>query len=132
MLENVISVAPEALLDEAAKIKFQGYKLVTVSCVELDASTIDILYHFDQEFQLKHFRVSAPREMVIPSISHIFPASFLVENEIQDLFNITFSNLSIDFKRTLFLENGIKSGPLCRYTLDSPQPPETAAAESTD
>jgi len=132
MLENVISVAPEALLDEAAKIKFTGYHLVTVSCVELDASTIDILYHFDREFHLKHFRVSAPRKMVIPSISHIFPAAFLVENEIQDLFNITFSNLSIDFKRTLFLENGIKSGPLCRYTLDSRQPPETAAAESTD
>lgn len=132
MLENIISVAPEALLDEVAKIKFAGYKLVTLSCVELDASLIDILYHFDRESQLRHFRVSAPRNTEIPSISHIFPAAFLVENEIQDLFNISFSNLSIDFKRTLFLENGIKLGPLCRYSTDASPQPETAIAESTD
>ena len=132
MLENVISVTPEALLDEAAKIRFAGYKLVTLSCVELDASTVDILYHFDREFQLRHFRVSTPRNTVIPSISPIFPAAFLVENEIQDLFNIAFSDLSIDFKRTLFLENGTKLGPLCRYSTAEPPQAETATSESTD
>ena len=132
MLENVISVTPEALLDEVAKIRFAGYKLVTLSCVELDASTVDILYHFDREFQLRHFRVSTPRNTVIPSISPIFPAAFLVENEIQDLFNIAFSDLSIDFKRTLFLENGTKLGPLCRYSTAAPPQAETAISESTD
>lgn len=132
MLENVVSVTPETLLNETAKIKFTGCRLITLSCVELNATDIEILYHFDREFQLMHFRLSISRDTVAPSISHIFPAAFLAENEIQDLFNITFSNLSIDFKRTLFLENGTKLGPLCRYSTAAQPQPEAAPSEPTD
>lgn len=126
MLENVVSVTPDTLLGETAKIKFEAAKFITLTCVELDAHTVDILYHFDRDYTFTHFRLTVPKETVVPSISHIFAAAFLAENEIQDLFNVNFSNLSIDFKRTLFLENGIKSGPLCRYTVESPPVPETA------
>ncbi|MEZ4576436.1 MAG: NADH-quinone oxidoreductase subunit C [Desulfobacterales bacterium] len=66
---------------------------------------------FPRDYELTHFRVNVPKNIAVPSISHIYACAFLAENEIQDLFNISFTNLSIDFKRTLFLENGIRSGP---------------------
>ena len=132
MLENVLPVTLETLLDEAAKIKFSGYKLVTLSWVERDPATVEVLYHFDRDFQLKHLRLSTPRDAAIPSISSIFSAAFLVENEIQDLFGLSFNGLIIDFKRTLLLENGTRLGPLCRYSTAGPAPAETTAPESAD
>ena len=122
MIENVIPVPLETLLDETVKIKFSGRKFVTLSCVETDAETVDILYHFSRDYELTHFRVNVPKNIAVPSISHIYACAFLAENEIQDLFNISFTNLSIDFKRTLFLENGIRSGPLCRYSVTDTLP----------
>ena len=122
MIENVIPVTLETLLDETVKIKFSGAKFVTLSCVETDAKTVDILYHFSRDYELTHFRVNVPKNIAVPSISHIYACAFLAENEIQDLFNISFTNLSIDFKRTLFLENGIRSGPLCRYSVTDTLP----------
>lgn len=117
MLENVVSVTPEILADESAKIKYQGYKFITMSCVEKDASHVEIIYHFDRELKLKHFRLTVPKDTVIPSISNVYLTAFLVENEIQDLFNVRFSGLVIDFNRTLYLEDEVKDIPFCRYTL---------------
>jgi ech hydrogenase subunit D len=122
MLENVIPITLETLVDETAKIKFSGAKFVTLSCVETDADILDILYHFSKDYELTHFRVNVPKTIPVPSISHIYACAFLAENEIQDLFNAHFTNLSIDFKRTLFLENGIRNGPLCRYSVTDTLP----------
>lgn len=122
MLENVTPLPLESLVDETAKIKSSGAKFVTLSCVEADANTIDILYHFTRDYELTHFRVNVSKNRAVPSISHIYACAFLAENEIQDLFNVTFTSLSIDFKRTLFLENGIRSGPLCRYSVTDTLP----------
>ncbi|MBC2715863.1 MAG: NADH-quinone oxidoreductase subunit C [Desulfobacteraceae bacterium] len=117
MLEEVIPVTPEILSGETAKIKYEGYKFITLSCVEMDANNVEILYHFDRDLQLKHFRLAVPKKTIIPSISPIYMAAFLVENEIQDLFAIRFSGLVIDFNRTLYLEDEIKNTPFCKYTV---------------
>ncbi len=123
MIENVLSVPLEAVLDETAKMKIAGYKFVTLSCVELDTDTVYILYHFDCDYRLAHLRLTASKDARVPSISHIYPSAFLAENEIQDLFNIAFTNLPIDFKHTLFLDKRIKKEPLCRYTMTDKSAP---------
>ena len=112
------------------KIKIAGYKFVTLSCVELDADTVDILYHFDSDYRLTHLRLTVSKDAELPSISHIYPSAFLAENEIQDLFNVTFTNLPIDYKHTLFLDKEIKSGPLCRYTVTDKSTPVAIAVVS--
>jgi len=56
--------------------------------------------------------------MEIPSISNIYMAAFLAENEIQDLFNVKFSGLVIDFKRTLYFDDALQTAPLCRYSVN--------------
>jgi ech hydrogenase subunit D len=101
---------------EAARIKVEGYRLVTISCAAVDAQVIDILYHFDRHLALKHFRVTVANNASVPSISAVYPGAFLVENEIQDLFGIAFDGLVIDYRRTLYLEAEAKATPFCRYT----------------
>jgi ech hydrogenase subunit D len=117
MLHDVACVSPEALVGEVAKIKVQGYRFVTLSCVERDGENFDIFYHFDKNLTLKHFKLSIAKGIPVPSITPVYFAAFLVENEIQDLFGIIFYGLVVDYKRTLYLDPEIKATPFCRYTV---------------
>ena len=117
MIGQVIAISPENVVGETAKMKVEGYRFVTLSCVELDETTVDILYHFDRELQLKHLRLTVPKDFPVPSISPVYFAAFLVENEIQDLFGIRFQGLAIDYDRTLYLEAEVKKTPFCKYVV---------------
>jgi ech hydrogenase subunit D len=130
MIENVVSVNPETLVGEIAKAKYEGYRFVTMTCVELDADKVEIIYHFDKNFILKNYRMTIEKDAAIPSISHIFMAAFLVENEIQDMFHVAFNGLLIDFKRTLYFDDKTERAPLCRYTVSETK--SAQSAENTD
>ncbi len=117
MIGQMMAISPENVVGETAKMKVEGYRFVTLSCVELDETTVDILYHFDREFQLKHLRLTVPKEAPVPSISPVYFAAFLVEIEIQDLFGIRFQGLVIDYDRTLYMEEDVKKTPFCKYVV---------------
>lgn len=117
MKEQVISISADDVIGETAKIKVQGYRFVTMSCAELDETMIDILYHFDKNLELKHLRLTVPKNTSVPSISPVYFAAFLVENEMQDLFGLRFEGLAIDYERTFYLEGEVKQTPFCKYTI---------------
>ena len=118
MKGEVVSVGIDTVVGETAKIKVEGYRFVTMSCAELDQTMVDILYHFDKDLELKHFRLTVPRDTPVPSISPVYFAAFLVENEIQDLFAVRFKGLAIDYERTLYLDEEVKVTPFCKYTVE--------------
>jgi ech hydrogenase subunit D len=117
MQGQVIAIDIDTVVGETAKMKAQGYRFVTMSCVELDERRLEILYHFDKDLQLKHLRLTTPKDTPVPSVSAVYLASFLVENEIQDLFGVRFQGLAVNYERTLYLEEEIKAPPFCRYTV---------------
>ena len=117
MLGEVISVSLDDVIEKVAKKKVDGYRFVTMSCAELDENTIDILYHLDKDLKLINFRLTVPRNATVPSISPVYFAAFLVENEMQDLFDIRFTGLVIDYERTLYLEEEVKITPFCKYSI---------------
>jgi len=126
MLHDVTCVSRETLVGEVAKIKVQGYRFVTLSCAQRDEDAFDIFYHFDQNLALKNLKLSVSKEVPVPSITPVYIAAFLVENEIQDLFGIIFDGLVVDYRRTLYLEKEIKAAPFCRRTEG-----KTAGSEAT-
>jgi ech hydrogenase subunit D len=117
MIVSDIPVCPENIVGETAKIKVEGYRFVTLTCVELDETRVDVLYHFDRDYQMKHLRMTVLKDTPIPSISPVYFAAFLVENEIQDLFGIRFQGLAIDYDRTLYLAEDVKAAPFCKYVV---------------
>ena len=128
MLKELLPVGIDNLLGETAGIKVAGHRFVTMSCTALDEDHFDILYHFDQGLELKHLRLTVSRDTAVPSISPLYFAAFLVENEIQDLFGIRFKGLAIDYKRTLYLDEMTRSTMFCKYTIlaspgEAVQPP---------
>lgn len=117
MKEETIPVTKETVIGETAKIKIDGYRFVTMTCVELDEKQIDVIYHFDKNLQLKHFRLTSLKDTLIPSISVVYQSAFLVENEMQDLFGVHFDNLFIDYRRTLYFEGETSAVPFCKFTV---------------
>jgi ech hydrogenase subunit D len=132
MREEIIPVGPDALLGEAARLKVQGWRLVTLSCTEIDATTVDLLYHFDKGLKLKHLRLAAAKASPVPSISPVYFAALLVENEIQDHFGLTFDGLIVDYKGTLYMEEEALKTPYCRYSLRPAAPPAVQGGQTAN
>jgi ech hydrogenase subunit D len=123
MLKELLPVGMDNLLGETAAVKMAGYRFVTLTCTALDENHFDILYHFDRGLELKHLRLTLDAGTAVPSISPIYFAAFLVENEIQDLFGIRFTGLAIDYDRTLYGEEKTRVTPFCKYTVVTPHGP---------
>jgi ech hydrogenase subunit D len=129
MREEIITVESDRLVGEVAKLKVQGYRLVTLTCTEIDETTLDILYHFDKDLALRHLRLAAVKGGAVPSISPVYFAALLVENEIQDFFGLRFENLVVDYRGTLYLEEEALRTPYCRFSLRQAAARETAPEE---
>ena len=127
MREEIVAITPDTLLGEVAKARVDGYRLVTLSCIEVDENTVDIFYHFDKDLIMKHYRLTVPKSAAVHSISPVYFAAFLVENEIQDLFGIRFSGLAVDYEGTFYLEEEVRRTPLCRYSIGTVQPGGSAS-----
>lgn len=97
------SISSAELCRAVAACKAKGCRFVTITCVAADSNGAELLYHFDRELRLSHLRLTVAGDEV-PSISGIYSAAFLVENEIQDHFGLRFTGLAPDYRRTLYLQ----------------------------
>jgi ech hydrogenase subunit D len=117
--DEVIAIGPDQVVGACAQKKAEGYRFVTMSCTARDPDTLEILYHFDKAYRLKHLRLTVPRHTPLPSISDVYFAAFLVENELQDLFGLRFHGLVLDYNQTLYLDSEVVAAPFCKYTVES-------------
>jgi len=117
MIPNVEPVALDALLPEVQKRFDQGLRLVALTAVENKPdATFDVFYHFDKDLSATHLKLTVPKETAVPSISGIYFAALLPENEIKDQFGVNFQNIVIDFGCTLYLEAEVVKSPFCTFT----------------
>ena len=107
----------DTLKGEVQKLLDDGWRFLTMSAVDLKDEGQQILYHFDKDMVEVNLRLAFSKGTVIPSISGIYFTAVLVENEIQDMFGMTFSDLPLDYSGTFYLEGEVVKGPLCNYTI---------------
>lgn len=89
----------------------KGCRFVTITCVKADDNGAELLYHFDRELRLSHLRLRIAGDTAIPSICGIYAAAYLVENEIQDQFGLSFTGLEPDYRRTLYMQGEDSTPP---------------------
>lgn len=111
MITECKVVEKENITAECQKLKDQGCRFVSMTCEKLETN-YELTYHFDLNYEMSHIRLFAEAKDTIPSISGIFPAAFLIENEYQDLFGLTFEGLIIDYKGHLYLTSDGPTVPL--------------------
>ncbi|MGE5474578.1 MAG: NADH-quinone oxidoreductase subunit C [Ignavibacteriales bacterium] len=113
MIENIVEIKREYLLAEVKKLKNSGYRFVTASCIDL-GSEFMIYYHFDKDGQMEHLKLVSDKEQEIPSISGIYFAGALTENEMKDLFGIKIKDLVLDYGGKFMITHDVGPAPFAK------------------
>ncbi|AFV01810.1 Energy-conserving hydrogenase (ferredoxin), subunit D [Dehalobacter sp. UNSWDHB] len=108
MTERIINpVTAEELVDRAKQYLQNGYRLIQICCTKTP-SEMYLLYSFEKlDLTLENLRLDVQSGDTIPSISDVYFAAFLYENEIHDLYGINVSGMAVDFQGT-FYETAVK------------------------
>jgi len=118
MIENVTVMSGAQLLGEVQRMSGRHYRFVTATCVDLGNDNLELLYHFDRELALSHFRLRIKRGEELPSISRIYPCSVLVENEMKELFGLNVIDMAIDYGGHMLLAPEALKHPMSRITVE--------------
>lgn len=117
--QHITSVAAGDLLEKAMDLKAEGYRLGQICCTNV-ADGFELLYSFDKDHTLLNLKVTLSFDDEMISITGPYWPAFVYENEVRDLFGITFKHNALDF-----------GGHFFRVSKPTPWRPETAAAASS-
>jgi ech hydrogenase subunit D len=98
----------ETFLARVAEYHDGGWRLALINAAsvlpndELPEGAVDITWAFAREAELDRIRERLTPGSAVPSISILFPAAFLYENEIRELFGIDVTGMSVDLKGQLY------------------------------
>jgi ech hydrogenase subunit D len=95
------------IIDRAKRYLQEGYRLTQIHCTKT-SSEMFIIYTFEKlDLTCENLKMHVQVGDTVPSISGMFPAAFLYENETHDLYGVNFSDMAVDFKGT-FYETSVK------------------------
>lgn len=98
-----VAVTAKQLTAEVKSLCEQGWRLVQIGVTSL-GELFEINYSFDLDMSFKNLRLHVPAKGArLPSVSGIYWCAFLYENEIHDLFGVTFDGLALDFKGRFYV-----------------------------
>lgn len=86
-------------------LKAQNARMITITARDL-GTEVEVIYHFERGFDVVNLRLKTPKNEPIPSITGVFPAAFIAENELQDMFNIKVLGINVDFDGRLMKIEG--------------------------
>lgn len=96
--QTIVPESVETLPARVLMLRHEGWRLAHISATTLP-QCIEISYGFDREGEYQTLRLTlqgpAPR---LPSISRIYWAAFVYENELHDLFQIEVEGMVVDFQ----------------------------------
>jgi ech hydrogenase subunit D len=130
-----------AFLDRVAAYARDGWRLVVINATSLlpaegaEDGAFDITWSFARERVFEHLREQVLPGDEVPSISAQFPASFLYENELRELFGIEVTGIAVDFggqmyrtgERVPFAPGAIRARLEASGRLDTTARPDAAA-----
>lgn len=100
--QNITPVQPDELVEKVTAMKNDGYRLVQIGCAKI-GETFETNYTFDKDYHFEDLKVTVPcADATLPSVSAVYWAAFLYENEIHDLFGINVQNIALDYKGTFY------------------------------
>lgn len=114
MIDHIVEISKDALLGYVQKMLYDGYRFITITCVDNGNGTFDLIYHFDKNLKMKNARVTVEKNDEVLSISKIFFSAILVENEIKELFGIPIKNIAIDYGGRMLLSDEELESPMAR------------------
>ena len=93
-----------ALMHVAALNKGEGARLCQICAVRIPDG-YELTYTFGKGMDLINYRVVVKTDDEVPSITPIYKAAFLYENEIVELFGTKITGILMDYNRHLYRLN---------------------------
>ena len=95
-------LALEDLRHEAAGLKADGWRFIQTHAVNGEAG-VDLYYSFMKDGAALNLRIEGvTKGQPVPSITDIFLAAFVFENEARELFGVDMRDIAIDFHGALY------------------------------
>lgn len=110
MLENTVLIDPQDLESKILDFKRNDFRLVALTALDY-GNELELIYTFDKNHIVHGLRFRQDRTDKFKSITSVYFAAFLAENEIQDFYNVSFEGLAIDYQGHMFVEEEVRNLP---------------------
>lgn len=117
MIENLYEISKDQLLGEVQNMMYEDFRFITATCVDTGDNNLDVIYHFDKDLEMRHYRIKVKRGDEVPSISKIFFSALLVENEMKELFGLNVTNILVDYGGHFLLSDDDLSSPMAKQQI---------------
>lgn len=95
--QTILPATVDELPARVLMLRHEGWRLVHISAMTA-GEEIEISYGFDKMGAYQTLRVKIPASNPrLPSISRIYWAAFIYENELHDLFDVQVEGMAVDF-----------------------------------
>lgn len=88
------------LVQRAAELKSKGWRFVQCCASRDGEAMFELVYSFsdDAANELANLRLHVSANEEVPSVGALFPAAFMFENEMHDLFGLNVTDMNLDFR----------------------------------
>lgn len=97
----VIEISTGDFLMKVMEMKTGGWRLMQAHAVRIE-NGYELSYTFGMDYDWTTLRLVIDENEEIPSITNIYPAAFLYENEMAELFGVKIKMISIDYRSKLY------------------------------
>ena len=104
-----LAVEKSTLFSALEELKQQDARFITITVLDR-GEELEVIYHFDKGKEIVNLSMITKKEEPLESISSVYGVAFIAENEAQDLFDMKFSGLNVDFGgRMLKVESALET-----------------------
>lgn len=97
-----VEIPVTAIHNEAAIMKADGWRFIQTHAVKADEG-IDLYYSFMKDGLARNLKVTGvTKDQPIPSITDLFLAAFVFENEARELFGVDMRDIALDFQGAMY------------------------------
>lgn len=101
---DIVQIELGDVLTTAIGKKADGWRLAQICSAYVDGK-YELSYSFAKDYDLINYRVVVEKEQEVPSITPVFRAAFLYENEMKELFGVNMEYISLDYQNKLYRIN---------------------------
>ena len=116
--QSIIEIGIERLLPEVDALRSAGWRIIQILCISSPEGN-ELSYSFGLGMEMRSLRLRVlaasaaegpAAETEVPSITALYPAAFLYENEIRDLFGVHIERIAGDWDGKVYDVAGAPGG----------------------
>lgn len=98
---EIVAIETGEFILKVMEMKHNGYRLMQIHAVCIE-NGYELSYTFGKDYEWISLRVIIDENEEIPSITNVYKAAFLYENEMAEMFGVKIKMISVDFHEKLY------------------------------